>query len=90
MTEEEVQRIIDTGVQAEVVLSNPAYQEALQSTLDGLFGQFLSTSADEGAERDGLWATGQAVLALNNTLETMKSNGRIEVENRKHGQRPHS
>ena len=87
MTLDEQQKVISRGRDAQSLSTNPVLEEAFKVTLDDLFAQWCSTSADEGTLRDGLWATAQALREFRGTLQTFISEGKIEEMNRDEDQR---
>jgi len=74
--------IIRTGKLAKDVLSNEAFQYAMNLAMNSIFSDFLATSAEEAEVRERLWATGQAMDRLRGSLDALVQNGAVEERNK--------
>lgn len=81
-TDQEIQQIIELGVQAKALTQNPAYVEAMEVTMERAFAAFMATSPEDGTVRDAIWATCNALREFQATIEAFISNGELEVKNR--------
>lgn len=79
MTPEE---IIEKGRAAEALLNNPVLEEAFSTTLNSMFAEFCTTEAEQGVERDAIWAKVNALRDFKQQLEAWVSNGKVEAMNR--------
>ena len=74
--------MIRIGRLAEDVLENDAFVHAMNIAMNGIFSDFLATSAGEEEVRERLWATGQAMDRLRNSLDALVQNGTAESRNK--------
>lgn len=74
--------MIVLGKQARDVLENDAFQHAMNLAMNQIFSDFLATHAEDPEHREKLWATGQAMDRLRNSLEALVQNGTAEARNK--------
>lgn len=86
MDEQERQHKIQRGKNAQTILENPAFAEAYDQVLNGLFAQFLSTEIQDDKKRQEMWSTGQSLKLIKAQLEAFAQTGRAEEHNRKYDQ----
>lgn len=82
MREEEQSRLIQRGREADRLLNDPTLTEAFEEAFAAAFGEFIATEADEGHERDAIWATAQALKLFKDLLARYVSVGKLEEANR--------
>lgn len=83
-TEAEQLEIIEKGRAAQALRNNPALEEAFSLTLETAFVDFCNTTEDQGAERDAIWASVNALQRFKSTLDAQISSGRVEEKNREY------
>lgn len=75
--DEKVQRL---GIDAKAVLENEAFKEAVAMVRASAFTQFLSSSADQTAEREKLWAIAKAADSVETSLVSMVDALKLEKD----------
>lgn len=74
---------IQRGLQAQEVIDNPAFQEAVNQIANEMFANFLASESADEERREKLWATGQALGNIKSKLQFFAQEGRSEATNRK-------
>jgi len=82
MTEEEQNKIIAMGREAQALQTNSALEAVFSSTLEDLFSRWCGTASEDTAERMAIWSTAQALREFKNTLDAFVATGKLEETNR--------
>lgn len=80
-------RKIQRGREAQSLLENAVFQDAMQSLREKNVTDYFNTGMDEGAKRHSIWALGNALAAIEAQLEAFVQNGKIEESNKNDDER---
>ena len=80
-TEEEQLHSISRGRAAKVLLDDPTFKEAYETTLGQLFAEFVAAETPDNQIYD-IWAQANALGKFKRVLDAFVAHGKIEERNR--------
>lgn len=83
MAEEMVRmRKIQRGREAQSLLDNSAFQEAMNSLKAKNVADYFNTGLEDDQKRQAIWALGNALEAVERQLEVFVQDGKVEEANK--------
>ena len=84
----DIEEIIAQGEQAQKLMKNPAYENAIVAIRNEATSLFMNSTPTDKDKREAAYFTLQAIDKLDQRLRNMVFNGEIEVEKAKRRGRP--
>ena len=75
-------RKIQRGREAQSLLDNPAFKDAMEALRAKNVADYFNTGLDDDQKRQSIWALGNALEAVERQLEVFVQDGKVEESNK--------